>query len=604
MDARELTQIGPYRVRRFVAEGGMAWVFEVNDPRFEGRDVVRALKMLKPSAAVGEEFQRFRSEAGLLAGIDHPNLITIFDFGKDEATDCFYYTMTYVDGTTMSDHLHEHGRFSVKEGVRIFADLLGALAELHDRQIVHRDIKPANILIGSDGRARLADLGIARAETDQGLTKTGMAVGTVLYMSPEQARGREVKASSDVFSVGLTLYEALTGRVVYDNIEDIDSTSQHDVLGYLVSLSRTGEELEIVFAGEAAIPGPVKAVIEKACRFLPAERYPDARTMRTALEQTVLPAVPVAKSSRWPWIAAVAATVVAAAAAGLYFFWTQAELEARVRRSLDFSIRQAENAPAQLERLKDLEPAPPRELIEKAEATLERAELYLVNAQEDLEAGSIKAAEKTVSRAQTSFDGVCQQLAGAFLSARADKDAAGASTRVAALREAGAAEHLPDDWAALEAQLAALAPPTAALGPCGIAAAQLDRIDGAAQTLVAVASLERGLGALWPRLAGTAQGEAEKARKLAEAETVDAPQYVDARDRARDAFAEGKRLETAEDFLGARGRYQEAAQQFQTAAAIVPAAKARSEVRRLEDEAATGGAQVRGVAGRMISDAG
>ena len=78
MDARELTQIGPYQVRRFIAEGGMAWVFEVTDPRFEGRDVVRALKMLKPAAAVGDEFQRFRSEAGLLAGIDHPNLITIF----------------------------------------------------------------------------------------------------------------------------------------------------------------------------------------------------------------------------------------------------------------------------------------------------------------------------------------------------------------------------------------------------------------------------------------------------------------------------------------------------------------------------------------------
>ena len=106
----------------------MAWVFEVTDPRFEGRDVVRALKMLKPEAAVGEEFQRFRSEAGLLAGIDHPNLITIFDFGKDEATDCFYYTMTYVDGPTMSDHIAKHGPFPIEEGVRIFADLLGALA--------------------------------------------------------------------------------------------------------------------------------------------------------------------------------------------------------------------------------------------------------------------------------------------------------------------------------------------------------------------------------------------------------------------------------------------------------------------------------------------
>jgi serine/threonine protein kinase len=607
MDARALTQIGPYQVRRFIAEGGMAWVFEVTDPRFEGRDVVRALKMLKPTAAVGEEFQRFRSEAGLLAGIDHPNLITIFDFGKDEATDCFYYTMTFVDGPTMSDYLAEHGPFSVKEGVRIFADLLGALAELHDRGIVHRDIKPANVLIGSDGRARLADLGIARAEQDHGLTKTGMAVGTVLYMSPEQARGREVRATSDVFSVGLTLYEALTGRVVYDHVEDIDSTSQHDVLGYLVSLSRTGEELEIVYPAETAIPEPVRAVIAKACRFFPEERYTDARAMRTALEESVAPALPTASASRWPWVASVGIAVVALGATAAYFVKSNIDrhnLENRVEQELADGTRLDDSLKALVERTKDLDPPPPREFLVALEKTLERADVNLVEAQEDFEAGSVRAAGAGVARSIRGFEGACSQLTSGQLAARADARVKAANERVAALREEGAPKHLPEDWAGLESQVAALAPPSAALGPCGIAASHLDRIDGAAQTLVAAAALERGLEVLWPRLAAGALAEAEKAQKLAESESVDAVPYVEARDAGRDALAEGRRLEKADDFLGARGRYREAAKHFQTAAAIVPAAKARDEVRRMEEEAAAKGTPVRGKAGLMTSRAG
>jgi serine/threonine protein kinase len=235
MDVRSLEQIGPYRVARYVDEGAFAWVFEVVDPKFEGRRL--ALKMLMPEAAAGEEFRRFESEARLLAGIDHPNIVTIFDFGKEENYGNFYYTMTFVAGETLRQRL-ARGPLSVEEACKICIEILDGLATLHEQRIVHRDIKPANLLLGHDGRSRLSDLGIARVETERSKTRTGTAVGTALYMSPEQARGRPVDTRSDLFSVGLTLYEALTGNVVYDHVDSVDSTSGMDVLIYIGGLDQ------------------------------------------------------------------------------------------------------------------------------------------------------------------------------------------------------------------------------------------------------------------------------------------------------------------------------------------------------------------------------
>jgi tetratricopeptide (TPR) repeat protein len=604
MEARELTQIGPYTVRRFIAEGGMAWVFEVVDPRFEGRDVVRALKMLKPAAALGDEFQRFTSEASLLAGIDHPNLVTIFDFGKDEATDCFYYTMTFVDGPTMAEHLAEQGPFTVKEAGRIFTSVLDGLAELHDRGIIHRDIKPGNVLLGADGRARLADLGIARVEQERSLTRTGMAVGTVIYMSPNQARGQPVDASSDVFSVGLTLYEALTGRIVYENVEDLDSTSSHDVLGYLVSLGRTGDELEISYPPEASIPRAVTEVIEKACRFHPEDRYPNARAMRDALEAALRPAAPAAAAPRWPWLAAAAATALAAAAAGLYWgVWVPMQTQTRVEAKLGAAVQLQEAAPRLLERAKDLDPPPTREVLESTERTLERAQNYLVDGHEDFEVESYDAAEISLDRAIRSFGAVCDQLTGEHLTAHADASVTGVGQRVAELREAGAPEHLPEAWAGLEAQVASLAPPGAGTPPCTAAAAQLDRVDGAGAAMTAAAAVESDLGEVWPRLAAAARNDALKAQKLAEAEPVDAREYQQARSQGQTGLAEGRRRDQAEEHLAARDEYRKAAGHFRTAAAVVPAAKARAEVRRVEQEVAKGGSIDLGRASLLVAEA-
>ena len=165
MDPRTLTHIGRYEVVRYVDEGAFAWVFEVRDldPVFAGRRL--ALKMLKPEAARGDEFQRFKNEAAWLARIEHPNVVAIYDFGQDEATQNYYYAMSFVDGPTLKVRLKERGPLDVEEACRLFDGLLDGLEALHANQIVHRDIKPANVLLDSRGIARLGDLGIAREQT-------------------------------------------------------------------------------------------------------------------------------------------------------------------------------------------------------------------------------------------------------------------------------------------------------------------------------------------------------------------------------------------------------------------------------------------------------
>jgi serine/threonine-protein kinase len=306
----ELQQIGPYPVRQFIAEGGMAWVFEVVDPRFNAR---RALKMLKPTAGGGEEFRRFESEARLLAALDHPNLVTIFDFGKDENTGCYYYTMQFIDGPPLS----QRGLLALPEAGPLFLDVLAGLAELHDAGVVHRDIKPANVLLTSDGRALLADLGIARVQEEASLTRTGTAIGTALYMSPEQARGKSVGPASDVFSMGLSIYQVLTGQTVYEATGDVDASSGQDVILYLGSLLHSGSELKIPFP--SSIPPAVRNVIRRACRFDPAQRYRDAREMHNAL----LGALEERPPALWPRLVAgglLAALLVVGARQGLQWW--------------------------------------------------------------------------------------------------------------------------------------------------------------------------------------------------------------------------------------------------------------------------------------------
>jgi len=281
VDPRQVRQVGPYPVRRLHAEGGQAWIFEVDDPKFGVR---RALKALKPHSGPAGSFERFRREAQALAALSHPNLVTPFDFGRDEATGWFYYTMAFVDGQSLAGRLAGGATLSLPELRAVFVPVLDALCAVHAAGFVHRDIKPSNILVSSQGNAWLADLGIMIGGSEDAAaerTQTGVALGSALYMSPEQARGRreEIGPATDVFSLGLVIFEALAGRTPYHGTE-ADGRSGAEILMYLGTRLYRGQELELPLPD--TVPAPLQRFVRKACRLAAGDRFADAAEMREA----------------------------------------------------------------------------------------------------------------------------------------------------------------------------------------------------------------------------------------------------------------------------------------------------------------------------------
>jgi hypothetical protein len=586
LDVTSLRQIGPYEVRRFIDAGAFAWVFEVEDPKFAGRRL--ALKMLKPEAAAGEEFRRFESEARLLARIDHPSVVTIFDFGRDEVSGNFYYVMTFVDGSTLKARLKQ-GPLSVEEAVPIFIDLLDGLQRLHENGIVHRDIKPANVLLGSDGRARLADLGIARVQTERSQTRTGVAVGTALYMSPEQARGREVDPRSDLFSVGLTLYEVLTGDVIYDHVDSVDSSSGMDVLMYIGSLVHSRNEFDVRFGDEHPVPAPIQKIILHTLRLDPGQRFASAAEMRDALRHAMLPPVPAPQRRGLPLRALMAvgatALILLAAVAG-YFLYLQPLMRNKAARQQAERLFEEvtlsnERALALASAARDLDPAPPESLASEVDDRLERASAYLEDSTEDLRRGDFAVALTDLGRVVERQEGACQILSDQFLSARASTDSEVLRKRILALADRGAEEIAGASWAPLAAVVPHLDDPATAAVGCAAAQADVDRVQAAANGAPLADSLEAELDAVWPRLVEEAYQNGVTARLLAVAQPVEAIEYKLALKEAKLALLEGSRSLRARNYQAARNSYRTAEKGFLTASEIAPAAVARDEARQL-----------------------
>ena len=198
-----------YRLLGRAGSGGMADVWVADDRMLQRRV---ALKFLHERFAQDQSFvERFRREASAAGGLQHPNVVGIYDRGEWEGT--HYIAMEYVEGASLKD-LIERG-LEVGEAVEITRQVLAGAQFAHDNGVVHRDLKPGNVLVDSEGRARVTDFGIARAGASE-ITQTGSVLGTAHYLSPEQAQGLEVKESSDVYSTGVILYEALTGKVPFD----------------------------------------------------------------------------------------------------------------------------------------------------------------------------------------------------------------------------------------------------------------------------------------------------------------------------------------------------------------------------------------------------
>jgi hypothetical protein len=590
MEVTSLKQIGPYTVERFIDAGAFAWVFEVVDPKFSGRRL--ALKMLKPEAAAGEEFRRFQSEARLLAQIDHPNLVTIFDFGKDETTGNFYYVMTFVDGPTLKERLKE-GPISVDEAVPIFVSVLDGLARLHENGVVHRDIKPANVLLGLDGRARLADLGIARVQAEGGQTRTGVAVGTALYMSPEQARGRSVDERSDLFSLGLSLYQTLTGRAIYDYVESLDSSSGMDVLMYIGSLVHTSSEFDVRFESDSTVPVAIQRAILKSLRLDPEERFESATQMCDALREAMEGPVGVPTA---PGLSIKAVGVVGGALAlvialvGTYFFyWTPqqelAALRSHTTQQFEAVSTLSTSAIGAVHRSKELNPGPPEALLAKLDDQLQRAAARLRDGRDDLEANSYELALKNFERSLAYYTDTCQLLVDQFLLARAGAGDEALRNRALQMSDRGAEEIAPEQWQQLTAVLPRAAAPERACAGCEAAEVQLARVLAALEGAPLADAIERELAETWPKLADAAYKDAVASRQLALAKPADARDYKLSLKEAKRFLLQGSRYRKDQDFQTARDAYRAAGLSFATASAIALSAPARDEAQELAKKA-------------------
>ena len=262
---------GRYQVIRKLGAGGMANVYLAEDQEL-GRRV--AIKILNDRHANDDQFvERFRREAKNAAALSHPNIVSIYDRGEAEGT--YYIAMEYLDGRSLKELIVSRGPAPVTVAVEYARQILQALRFAHRHGIVHRDIKPHNVLVDAEGRVKVTDFGIARAGTSQ-MTEAGSIVGTAQYLSPEQARGGDVDQRSDVYSLGIVLYELLTGSVPFNGDTPVEIAMKH--------LSATPEPPS---AKRPDVPRDLDLIVMRALAKDPADRYQSAEEMDADLERFV-----------------------------------------------------------------------------------------------------------------------------------------------------------------------------------------------------------------------------------------------------------------------------------------------------------------------------
>ena len=204
---------GRYQLLQLSGRGGMAQVHRAHD-EFLGRDV--AIKILREQYSEDEQFvERFRREAHSVASLSHPNIVQIYDRGRAE-DGRYYIVMEHVPGGTLKEHIQSYGTLEPDSAAEVVVQIAGALGLAHEQGVIHRDVKPQNVLITRNGDAKVADFGIARAASAATISQTDRVLGTVRYMSPEQAMGKPATPASDLYSVGVVLYEMLTGKVPFE----------------------------------------------------------------------------------------------------------------------------------------------------------------------------------------------------------------------------------------------------------------------------------------------------------------------------------------------------------------------------------------------------
>jgi eukaryotic-like serine/threonine-protein kinase len=261
-----------YRLDEKIGSGGMSSVYRAFDPTLERWVAIKL--MHRDISHDPDQLERFRREARAVAQLNHPHVVTVIDAGEDDGAP--YIVFEYVEGETLKDRIRRLGRLPVSEAVAYAIEIGRALEAAHASLLVHRDVKPQNVLIDPDGRAKVTDFGIARSLEAQGLTATGRVLGTTDYVSPEQALGHEVTGQSDIYSLGVVLYEMLTGEVPFKADTQV-----------AVAMKHVRESLPDVQRRRPEISASLAAVVERATAKETQNRYQDVAQMVHDLEEVL-----------------------------------------------------------------------------------------------------------------------------------------------------------------------------------------------------------------------------------------------------------------------------------------------------------------------------
>jgi predicted Ser/Thr protein kinase len=264
------TVAGRYELEEVVGHGGMSSVYRAHDSLLE-RYV--ALKVLHEQYNEDEDFvERFKREARSVAQLQHPNIVTVIDRGEEEGRQ--YIVFEYIDGENLKEFVVRKGRLDVREALEVAGEIARALAFAHEHGLIHRDVKPQNVLLNGDGRAKVTDFGIARSlDVEHGVTQTGTVLGTSNYIAPEQASGQPVDVHTDVYSLGVVLYELLTGDVPFPGESFV-----------AVAMKHVHEPPPNVLDTRGDVPLRVAAAIDRALEKDPAQRFPTMAAFAAELE--------------------------------------------------------------------------------------------------------------------------------------------------------------------------------------------------------------------------------------------------------------------------------------------------------------------------------
>ncbi|WP_372788463.1 protein kinase [Paraconexibacter sp.] len=266
-----------YRLDAHVGAGGMSTVYRAFDTVLERQVAIKVLHAQGVTDA--DQLERFRREARAVAQLNHPHIVTVIDAGEqdDRIRPTPYIVFEYVEGETLKARIRRNGKLPISEAIAYAIEIARALGAAHERGIVHRDVKPQNVLVDAEGRAKVTDFGIARTLDQEGLTADGRVLGTTDYVSPEQALGHAVTGQSDLYSLGIVMFEMLTGDVPFKGENQV-----------AVAMKHVREELPDIQVRRPEVSTVLAAVLDKATAKDLDKRYPDAAAMAADLEDVLV----------------------------------------------------------------------------------------------------------------------------------------------------------------------------------------------------------------------------------------------------------------------------------------------------------------------------